>query len=98
MLFRSVAKSLVIPVVADLRKQDGLADLSAKPMMAGERELVLMLHGAIVQHQVRVQVHKEPSPEATAGFYIHTFLMSARAALKGLHDGKGDESLRQAAN
>ena len=94
-----VAKSLIIPVVADLRKQEGLPDLSERPMMAGERELVFMLHGAIVQHQVRLRVHKSNVPDtaATTAFFVDTFLRSARASLKSLHEGKGDEALRQGA-
>ena len=94
-----VAKSLVIPVIADLRNQEGLPDLSVRAMMAGERELVMLLHGAVVEHYVRLRVHNLASPDTTAvtNLYIDAFLRAARSSLRGLHDGKGDESLRQTA-
>ena len=95
-----VSKSLVIPVIADLRRQEGLPDLASRPMLMGERELVMMLHGAIVYHDVRQRIYKvgAADAEATVGLFIEAFMRTSRASVKALHEGKGAEALRLSAN
>lgn len=91
-----LTKALVVPVVADLRRQEGLPDLGKVPMLAGERELVMLLHGAMIFHHIRAHIYKAPVVDfaTVSPFLIDTYLHGARASLKYLHSDKGPASLR----
>ena len=93
-----ITDSLVKPLVAALRKVESLPDLAAKPLMIGERELVMMLHGAMVFHQIRDEVYKAQTVKdhaAVASLYINLFLQSASATLRNLHSDKAPAALTQ---
>lgn len=92
-------KGLVAPVVAALRHEDGLPDLNARPLLAGERELVMMLHGAMVFYSMRVNIYKGPVVSdgvAVSALFIDAYLRGVRGAFKALHDGKGAAELTAA--
>jgi AcrR family transcriptional regulator len=84
-----VEKHLVIPVVEALRAEAGLPALSTKPMFAGERELVMALHGAVVFSYIRAGIYKMDGVDraAVTGLYVDNFLRGARDSLRALHDG-----------
>lgn len=84
--------SLVNPLIAELRGEENLPDLSVRPLMAGERELVMLLHGAMVFYFIREHIYKAPvvaDHGVVANLYIDSSLRGMRASLKSLHEGKG---------
>ena len=90
-----LTKSFVTPLISELRREAGLADLSTRGLMAGERELVMLLHGAIVFHRMRQHIYKAPVAdfEATTKLYIDVYLKGARASLADMHNEKVDDAL-----
>ena len=91
-----LTKSLVTPLVAELRREEGLVDMDSRGLLAGERELVMMLHGAMVFYRIRNDVYKAPGvddSDAVASLYIDLFLRSVRSSMRALHEGKGAPAL-----
>ena len=84
-----LTKAFVAPLVAELRGLEGLPDFAARPLMKGERELVMMLHGAVIFYAIRAHIYKAPGipdRDAVLGLFIATYLRGVRASLKSLHD------------
>jgi len=78
------------PVVAGLRKEAGLPALAERPMMRGERELCMQLHGSIVFLGIRRHVYSVPMPDDLGdviALYVRSFVAGAPAALRALHAG-----------
>jgi AcrR family transcriptional regulator len=83
------------PVLAGLREAAGLPSLAARPMMRGERELCMQLHGSIVFLGIRRHVYGVPLPDDrddVIALYVRSFVAGAPAALRALH--AGDEGWR----
>jgi AcrR family transcriptional regulator len=84
------------PLVAALRQQAGLPGFDRVEMMRGERELAMMLHGAVVFLGIRRHVYAMPMAEdgaAVVRLYAEAFAAGAPAALRGLHQGLAGASL-----
>lgn len=84
------------PVIAVLRREAGLDDFTQRRLMRGERELAMMLHGAIVFLGIREHVYRMPMPgdrAALVRFYVEIYLPGALRALRRIHEGKAGEAL-----
>jgi AcrR family transcriptional regulator len=84
------------PVVRAFRKEAGLPSLEEKPMLRGERELVMMLHGSVVFLGIREHVYHMPMPDdrdAVVRLQVDIFLGGAIPALRRIHAGEAGASL-----
>jgi hypothetical protein len=84
------------PVVRALRREAGLLPIEERPMLRGERELVMMLHGSAVFLGIREHVYHMPMPDdraAVVGLQVDIFLGGALPALRRIHAGEADASL-----
>jgi AcrR family transcriptional regulator len=82
------------PIIAELRAAGGLPDFATRPMLRGERELAMMLHGAIVFLSIRKHVYGMPmedDPAPAVELYVRTFLAGAPKILRRLHAAKPDD-------
>lgn len=80
--------SIILPLAAELRHEARLPDLDRVPLLAGERELVMMLHGAVMFRGIRQHVYGADlgeGEEEILRLYVRTFLAGARETLRGLH-------------
>lgn len=76
------------PLVSELRREEGLPGLDRIPLLQGERDLVTMLHGAIVFHGIREHIYRIPGTDdrtALLALYASTFLAGARSTIRTLH-------------
>lgn len=84
------------PVIAELRADCGLPNFERRPMMRGERELAMILHGAVVFLGIRKHVYGMPMPDDMSDLVrlqVGTFLEVARDQLRRLHTGNAEDSL-----
>jgi hypothetical protein len=91
-----VTQALFEPVVRALRKEAGLPSLEERPMLRGERELVMMLHGSVVFLGIREHVYRMPMPDdrdAVIRLQVDIFLAGAVPALRRIHSGEAGASL-----
>ena len=91
----ALTQRLFIPLIAALRDKAGLANLSDRPPMRGERELCMMLHASVVFLGIRRHVYGMEMPDDLSdvvALYVKTFLDGAEPALRRLHEA-GAESL-----
>jgi AcrR family transcriptional regulator len=82
------------PIITELRAAGGLPDFATRPMLRGERELAMMLHGAIVFLSIRKHVYGMPmedDPAPAVELYVRTFLAGAPKTLRKLHTAKPDD-------
>lgn len=90
-----LTERIFAPVIAALRAEAGLPDLSEKEMMRGERELAMTLHGAVVFLGIRRHVYQMPMPKSVDDIIrlqVETFVAGARETIVKLHaaaDGSG---------
>jgi len=92
----ALTRQVFEPVVQALRKEAGLPLLEERPMMRGERELAMMLHGSIMFLGIRKHVYRMPMPDDRAAIvrlYVDTFLAGALASLARIHAGEAGESM-----
>ena len=76
------------PVVAELRQAAGLPDFERRPMMRGERELAMMLHGSVVFLGIRKYVYVMPMPDDLSdvvAMQVRAYLPGALAEIRRLH-------------
>jgi AcrR family transcriptional regulator len=84
----TLTSSIVAPLVAELRHEARVPDLGRLAMTRGERELVMLLHGAVMFRAIREHVYRAPLEEdrdAVVRLYIRTFLAGARETIRELH-------------
>jgi AcrR family transcriptional regulator len=84
------------PVVRALREEADLPSLEEQPMLRGERELVMMLHGSVVFLGIREHVYRMPMPDdrdAVVRLQVDTFLAGAIPTLRRIHAGDAGASL-----
>jgi len=55
--------SILEPVIAALRREAGLPDLSSRSMQHEEREIAMALHGALMFLAIRKHVYRMPLPD-----------------------------------
>lgn len=81
---------VLTPVVAALRHEAGLPEFDKLPLMRGERELAMTLHGAIAHLGFRKHLYNSPLPDnlgAHVKFYVRSFLTGALENLRRIHAG-----------
>ncbi len=84
------------PIIAELRKSLGFSDLTRQPMLRGERELVMMLHGSVVFLSIRKHVYGMPMPDDQSDvveLYVRTFLQGAPESLRRVHAAEAAKTL-----
>jgi AcrR family transcriptional regulator len=87
----TLTSRIVEPLVAELRHECRLPGLDRRPMTQGERELVMLMHGAVMFHAIREHVYRAPIPadrEAVLALYARTFLAGARETMRGMHGAR----------
>lgn len=76
------------PILAGLRAEAGLPPLAERPMLRGERELCMHLHGSVVFLGIRRHVYGLPMPDSLAdvvALQVRCFVAGAPVALRALH-------------
>ena len=84
------------PVIAELRHEAGLPPIGKRPVVRGERELALMLHGAIVFLGIRRHVYRMPLPDDLGHYieiHVRTFVAGALDELRRVHTLPPDHPL-----
>jgi AcrR family transcriptional regulator len=85
------------PITSGLRELAALPPLDQRPMVRGERELCMQLHGSIVFLAIRRHVYRMRMPSAVDDLirmYVATFVDGAPATLRRLHAGEEGDNLR----
>jgi AcrR family transcriptional regulator len=100
-----LTEQIFAPITAALRALAALPPLEQRPMMRGERELCMQLHGSIVFLAIRRHIYRMPMPPSVDDvirMYVATFVEGAPAILRRLHAGEatnlGVRQLRPAAD
>lgn len=91
----ALTHNLFLPMIAGLRLAAGLPAIAKRPAMRGERELVMMIHAAMVFLGIRRHVYGMPMPDNlddVVDLYIQTFVAGALPAIRRLHED-GNDSL-----
>jgi AcrR family transcriptional regulator len=86
-----LTEQIFAPITAGLRELAALPALDQLPMIRGERELCMQLHGSIVFLAIRRHVYRMPMPpsvEDVIRMYVATFVAGAPASLRRLHAGE----------
>lgn len=92
--------SILEPVTAALRREAGLPDLSSRPMRHEEREIAMMLHGALMFLAIRKHVYRMPLPDDLtehAMRHVRLWLPGAIAEMRQLHALPPEEVVPQLA-
>jgi AcrR family transcriptional regulator len=83
-----LTEQIFAPITAALRELAALPPLEQSPMIRGERELCMQLHGSIVFLAIRRHVYRMPMPPSVDDvirMYVATFIEGAPATLRRLH-------------
>ena len=89
--------SVLAPVVAELRAEAGLPDLAHIPLLRGEREIAMALHGGLMFLQIRRHVYAMPMPDAPGELIrlqVRIYLPGAIEELRRLHREPSRDSLK----
>lgn len=84
----SLTETILHPVVEELRHDLGLPDAGARPLMRGERELAMTLHGGLMFLAIRKFIYGMPMPDDLSdlvALQVRAFLPGARAEIARLH-------------
>ena len=79
---------VLTPVIVALRQEAELPLPPKKPVLRAERELVMMLHGAIAHMGMRKHIYDSPLPDDLSdlvAFNVESFLEGAVSRLRKLH-------------
>jgi AcrR family transcriptional regulator len=91
-----LTERLLAPLIEELRHAAGLPGGEVRPLMRGERELAMALHGGIVFLAIRKHVYGMPMPEDLSdlvALQVRAYLPGALAELQRLHGAAGEPSL-----
>jgi AcrR family transcriptional regulator len=91
-----LTERLLAPVIEELRYSAGLPDSEVRPLMRGERELAMALHGGVVFLAIRKQVYGMPMPDDLSdlvALQVRTYLPGALEELTRLHGAAGEPTL-----
>ncbi|PWG63741.1 TetR/AcrR family transcriptional regulator [Spiribacter halobius] len=94
---RALDERILRPVVDALRQDAGLPELAREPLLNGERELAMVLHGGIVFLAIRKHIYGTPLPDDCAEhvlLQVRTFLGGAPQVLQSLHSPESPQILR----
>ncbi|WP_158266687.1 TetR/AcrR family transcriptional regulator [Alsobacter soli] len=83
----ALTDQIFAPLLDQLRHEAGLPTTDARPMSPPERDMLMLLHGAVVFQGVREHIYRAPVPDrdAVIGLYVETFLAGARHMMRALH-------------
>lgn len=84
------------PVIGALRREAGLPSLGDEPMVRGERELAMMLHGSIIFLGIRKHVYQMPLPDSLDDLiaqHVRTFMSGAASAMQVMRAGPDRQTL-----
>lgn len=84
------------PVVAELRHAAGLSDFAVRPLMRGERELAMALHGSLVFLAIRKHIYRMPMPDSLdeiIALQVRVYLPGALHELGRLHGASAEPEL-----
>jgi AcrR family transcriptional regulator len=87
-----LTEQILKPILAEMRVEAGLPGFNARPMLPGERELAMILHGSVIFLGIRKHVYKVPLPDDLSDLLrlnIVTILEGARTRLRALHEAHG---------
>jgi len=95
-IYRSASKSLPLwnAMLAEWRREEGLPTLAGKPMLEGERMLMIALHNAMTMIRVREHVFRTPrwlSDADEIRQISETQDAGIRVVLRRLHAGEASE-------
>lgn len=83
-----LTEMILKPIVGELRHEANVYGFAERPLMRGERELAMMLHGAVMFMGIRKHVYGMPM-SADLGdlvaLHVQTFLPGAVLAIRRLH-------------
>lgn len=91
-----LTERLLAPVIEELRHAAGLPGSDVRPLMRGERELAMALHGGIVFLATRKHVYGMPMPDDLSdlvALQVRTYLPGALEELRRLHGNAGEPTL-----
>ena len=91
-----LTERLLAPVIEELRHAAGLPGSDVRPMMRGERELAMALHGGIVFLATRKYVYGMPMPDDLSdlvALQVRTYLPGGLEELRRLHGDAGESTL-----
>jgi AcrR family transcriptional regulator len=91
-----LTERLLAPVIEELRYSAGLPDSEVRPLMRGERELAMSLHGGIVFLAIRKHVYGMPMPDDLSdlvALQVRAYLPGALEEIKRLHGDAGEPTL-----
>ena len=91
-----LTERLLAPVIEELRHAAGLPGSDERPLMRGERELAMALHGGIVFLATRKHVYGMPMPDDLSdlvALQVRTYLPGALKELQRLHGAAGEATL-----
>jgi AcrR family transcriptional regulator len=91
-----LTEHLLAPVIEELRHAAGLPDSAMRPLMRGERELAMALHGGVVFLATRKHVYGMPMPDDLSdlvALQVRTYLPGALEELRRLHGDAGEPTL-----
>lgn len=92
----ALTDQIFAPLLDELRREAGLPATATRPMLAAERDMLMLLHGAVVFQGVREHIYRAPvdSRDAVIGLYVETFLAGARQVIRTLHPGRANPAPR----
>lgn len=88
---------VLAPVTAALRREAGLPDFEDRPMMHGERELAMVVHGGVAFLQIRRHVYGMPIQEdlrRLIALQMRVTLPGALQEILRLHDSSSGDPAR----
>ena len=95
-LFDELDKTLILPLVEEMRHINNFPTIQALPLMVGERELAFALYGSINFYSLRQHLYKSEvcnDKNAVTKLYVDAFLKGAVESLKALHQPDATSSL-----
>jgi AcrR family transcriptional regulator len=81
-------RSVLVPMVGELRHAFSLPDLAHRPMIDMEREVAMMLHAAVVFNNIRKNIYGTELPEDPSPYIemqVSLFLRGAQQEFERLH-------------
>jgi AcrR family transcriptional regulator len=83
-----LTEKILNPVVEELRHEAGVPDAGRRPLMRGERELAMILHGGLIFLAIRKFVYGMPMPDDLSdlvALQVRAFLPGALVEIGHLH-------------
>ena len=91
-----LTERLLVPLIEELRHAVGLPGSDVRPLMRGERELAMALHGGVVFLGIRKHVYGMLMPDDLSdlvALQVRAYLPGALEELRRLHGAAGETSL-----